>query len=66
MIFVLLLATSKLVPSLNAWLAQFSSSVTIFSGSDPSTVTFTWINTPGVWIFIAAFIGGSSKVRLRA
>lgn len=58
LIFVLLLATSKLVPSLNAWLAQFSSSVTIFSGSDPSTVTFTWINTPGVWIFIAAFIGG--------
>lgn len=58
LIFVLLLLTSKLVPAVNAWLAQFSSSVTIFSGADPSTVTFMWVNTPGVWIFIAAFVGG--------
>ena len=58
LIFVLLLSTSKLVPAVNAWLAQFSSSVTIFSGADPSTVTFMWVNTPGVWIFIAAFVGG--------
>lgn len=57
-IFVLLLAASKLVPPVNAWLAQFSSSVTIFSGEDPSTVSFMWVNTPGVWIFIAAFAGG--------
>ncbi len=58
LIFVLLLLTSKLVPAVNAWLAQFSSAVTIFSGADPSTVTFMWVNTPGVWIFVAAFVGG--------
>ncbi len=58
MIFVLLLLTSKLMPSVNAWLAQFSSSVTIFTGAEPSTVTIMWVNTPGVWIFIAAFVGG--------
>lgn len=56
--FVLLLAASKLVMPVNTWLAQFSSSVTVFSGDDPSTVTFMWVNTPGVWIFIAAFVGG--------
>lgn len=32
--------------------------MTIFTGENPSTVTFTWVNTPGVWIFIAAFAGG--------
>ena len=31
LIFVLLLLTSKLVPAVNAWLAQFSSAVTIYS-----------------------------------
>ncbi len=48
LIFVLLLAASKLVMPVNTWLAQFSSSVTVFSGDDPSTVTFMWVNTPGV------------------
>ena len=58
LIFVLLLTASKLVPPVNTWLSQFSSAVTIFSGDAPSTVTFMWVNTPGVWIFIAAFMGG--------
>ena len=58
LIFVLLLSTSKLIAPVNSWLSQFASNVRIFSGEDPSVVTFTWVNTPGVWIFIAAFIGG--------
>lgn len=58
LIFVLLLMTSKLVAPVNAWLAQFSSRVTIYAGPNPSVVSFTWVNTPGVWIFIAAFVGG--------
>lgn len=58
LIFVLLLAASKLVMPVNAWLAQFSSTVTLFTGDNPSAITFMWVNTPGVWIFIAAFVGG--------
>jgi lactate permease len=56
LIFVFLLATSKLVPPVNTFLAQFSSSV--YFVNDTSKTTFTWINTPGVWIFLSAFIGG--------
>lgn len=58
-IFVLLLGTSKLVPALNSALAPFASSVQIYSGANPNTITFTWINTPGVWIMIAALVGGA-------
>lgn len=58
LIFALLLGTSKLVAPVNAWFAQFSSQVVIYSGPNPSTVSFSWINTPGIWIFISAFIGG--------
>lgn len=57
-IFVLLLLTSKLVPPLNSWLAQFASQVQVYSGPNPNTITFTWINTAGIWIFISALIGG--------
>lgn len=59
LIFVLLLGTSKLVPPVNAFLAQFATSVQVFSGPNPGTLTFSWINTPGVWIFLAAFAGGA-------
>lgn len=57
-IFVLLMGTSNLLPAVHDALAPLASSVTIFTGENPSTVTFTWVNTPGVWIFIAAFAGG--------
>jgi lactate permease len=56
-IFVLLLGTSKLVPPVNTFLAQFSSKVQVYTGENPGTLTFSWINTPGVWIFISAIIG---------
>ncbi len=58
LIFVLLLGTSKLVAPVNAWFAQFSSQVVIYSGPNPAVVSFSWGNTPGVWIFISAFSGG--------
>lgn len=58
LIFVFLLMTSKLVAPVNTFLAQFSSSFVIFTGDNPNTVSFSWINTPGVWIFLSAFIGG--------
>ena len=58
LIFVFLLATSKLVPPIQQALSVFSTSIAVYSGSDPSTLTFSWINTPGVWIFLSALIGG--------
>ncbi|WP_298070727.1 L-lactate permease [uncultured Faecalibaculum sp.] len=58
MIFILLLGTSKLVAPVNSWLAQFSSAVQVYSGPNPNTISFVWINTPGVWIFLSAIAGG--------
>ncbi len=58
LIFVLLLSTSKLVAPVNAALAPLSSTVTVYNGADPGTLSFSWVNTPGVLIFIAALIGG--------
>ena len=57
-IFVFLLLTSKLVAPVNSALSQFSSAVQIYCGQNPNTLTFAWINTPGIWIFLSAFIGG--------
>ncbi len=54
-IFVFLLGTSKLVPPINSFLAQFAT--TVYFVNDTSATTFTWINTPGVWIFISAILG---------
>ena len=58
LIFVLLLSTSKLVAPVNAALAPLSSTVTVYNGADPGTLSFSWVNTPGVLIFIAALVGG--------
>ena len=55
-IFVFLLGTSRLVPPVSSFLAQFSS--TVYFVNDTSATTFSWINTPGVWIFISAILGG--------
>ena len=57
-IFIFLLLTSKLVAPINNALAGFASSVQFYCGENPNTLTFSWINTPGVWIFLSAFIGG--------
>lgn len=57
-IFIFLLSTSKLVAPVNTFLAQFASKVTVYSGDNPGSLTFSWINTPGVWIFLSAILGG--------
>ena len=59
LIFVLLLGTSNLVPAVHAALAPFASHVQVYCGENPGMLTFSWINTPGVWIFLAAFVGGA-------
>ena len=58
LIFILLMGTSKLVPFVNSALAPLSSSVQVFSGKNPGTLSFMWVNTPGIWIFLAAIVGG--------
>ena len=58
LIFVLLLLTSKLVPPVNSFLAQFASSFKISTAESAGLTSFSWVNTPGVVIFVAAIIGG--------
>ncbi len=58
LIFILLLATSKLIAPLNELLTMVKTSVNIYSGENASPYTFSWLATPGVWIILAAFIGG--------
>lgn len=57
-IFIFLLSTSKLVAPINTFLSQFSTTITVYSGKNPNSLTFSWINTPGVWIFLSAILGG--------
>lgn len=56
-IFIFLLSTSKLVTPVHTFLSQFSSTVTIYTGKNPGSLTFSWINTPGIWIFLSAILG---------
>ncbi len=58
LIFILLMAVSDLCPPIHDFLAQFRSQVVVYAGEGGSTLTFSWINTPGVIIFIATIIGG--------
>lgn len=56
LIFVFLLGTSKLIRPVYDFLAQFST--TVYFVNETSGTTFSWINTPGVWIFLCAILGG--------
>lgn len=59
LIFVFLLATSKLIAPLNTLLGMVKTSVAIYIGENAAPYTFSWMATPGVWIILAALIGGS-------
>ncbi len=58
LIFVVLLATSKMVTPVYTFLSQFKTTVNIYAGDPDATLTFTWVNTPGVLIFICGVLGG--------
>ena len=58
LIFALLLVTSKLAAPVNNALAVFSSSIQISTSANAGATSFSWVNTPGIWIFLAAIIGG--------
>ncbi len=58
LIFIFLLLTSKLVPFIYEPLNTIKTSVLIYSGAGGAPYTFVWLATPGVMIFLAAFISG--------
>ena len=58
LIFVLLTSTSTLCPPIHNAIAGIKSTVTVYAGEGGNALSFSWINTPGVMIFIAAVIGG--------
>lgn len=59
LIVIFLLGASKLCPPINQALGAIKSSFTLYTVADGTAVSlsFSWINTPGVLIFIAAVIG---------
>lgn len=57
LIFILLITTSTLCPPIHNAIAGIKSSVVVYAGEGGGTLTFSWINTPGVMIFLAAIIG---------
>jgi lactate permease len=58
LIFVFLLATSKLIAPLNGALSLVKTSVPIYTGEKAAAYTFSWLATPGLWIILAAVLGG--------
>lgn len=60
-IFILFILTSKLFPSINMMISSIKSSLVIYSGDNPNTLNFFWINSPGVLIMISAIIGGLAQ-----
>jgi lactate permease len=58
LIFIFLLATSKLIAPLNTLLSTVKTVVPIYTGPKAAPYTFSWLATPGLWIILAALIGG--------
>jgi lactate permease len=58
LIFIFLLATSKLIAPFNELLSIVKTSVNIYTGENAAPYTFSWLATPGLWIILAALIGG--------
>ena len=65
LIALLLILTSSLVPFINEPLSSIKTTVNIYTGDSSKTLTFSWVNTPGVWIILSGIIGGLiQKMRL--
>ncbi len=58
LIFIILLVTSNLIPFINKPLSSICSVGQFYSGADPNSLKFFWINTPGILIMIAGLFGG--------
>ncbi len=58
LIFIMLIITSTLSPTINHLIAKYKTVAIVYAGKGGGKLTFSWINTPGVIIFVAAIIGG--------
>ena len=58
LILVALLLTSQLVPAVYGPLSSVATTVNIYAGDPSATLTFTWIDTPGVIIIVCGIVGG--------
>ena len=58
LILVALLLTSQLVPAIYGPLSSVATTVNIYAGDPSATLTFTWIDTPGVIIIVCGIVGG--------
>ncbi len=58
LIFVLLLLTSSLVPEIQEPLKSVSTTISVYTGENPASVTFQWLSAPGVTIFLSGILGG--------
>ena len=59
LVFVLLMGTSKLCPPVHNVLALEESSVVVYAGESPNTLTMSWLSAPGLMILFAALLGGA-------
>ena len=57
-ILVLLLGTSLVTPVHNL-IAPLKSTLQVYAGPNPNTLSFSWVNTAGVMIFASALAGGA-------
>lgn len=58
LIFILLMGTSVLCPPIHNAIAGIKSTVVVYAGEGGNALSFSWINTPGVVIFVAGIAGG--------
>jgi len=58
LIFVILLFTSSLIPVIHEPLATVKSTISVYTGKNPGSLTFYWLDCPGVKIILAGLIGG--------
>lgn len=61
LVFLVLVFTSKLVPAINGPLSSIKSTVNVYQGDPNATLTFTWINTPGVLILLCGILGAFAQ-----
>ena len=61
LVFLVLMLTSKLVPIINTPLSSIKSVVNVYQGDPEATLTFSWVNTPGVLIMICGILGAFAQ-----
>jgi lactate permease len=58
LVFVFILGSSTLIPSINSALSKIQTSIQIYTGEGASPYVFKWLATPGTLIIIATYISG--------